>query len=30
MVNDINGFTEAGFAFHTGNRAGKDPGMTAQ
>jgi hypothetical protein len=23
MVNDIDGFTEAGFAFHTGDRAGK-------
>jgi hypothetical protein len=29
MVNDIDGFTEAGFAFHTGNRAGEDPGMAA-
>lgn len=26
MVNNIDGFTEAGFTFHAGNRAGKDPG----
>jgi hypothetical protein len=30
MINDIDGFTEAGFAFHAGNCAGKDPGMAAQ
>jgi hypothetical protein len=30
MVNDIDGFTEVGFTFHTRNRAGKDPGMAAQ
>ncbi len=30
MVNNIDGFTEAGFTFHAGNRAGKDPGMAAQ
>lgn len=25
MVNNIDGFTEAGFTFHAGNRAGKRP-----
>lgn len=30
MVNNIDGFTEAGFTFHASNRAGKDPWMTAQ
>jgi hypothetical protein len=30
MVNDIDGLSEAGFAFHTGYCTGKDPGMAAQ
>jgi hypothetical protein len=30
MIDDIHGFTEAGFAFHSRYGAGKHPGMTTQ
>jgi len=30
MINNIDGFTEAGFTFHAGNGPGKDPRMATK